>query len=128
PAPGSVSASACEIARFRGHGRRPGDRVGGDVQKLILVTPDGRRTETPLGLEPATIGRSRENTLPIVEMRASRRHCRVEPVGGRWFVVDEGSRNGTLLNGKLIQRAPLSSGDLIEIGATRVFFDTIDEE
>src|SRR6185295_7825332 len=96
--------------------------------KLILVTPDGRRTELLLAGERVTIGRSRENTLPIAEMRASRRHCRVEPSNGRWIVVDEESRNGTLLNGKLVQRALLARGDLIEIGSTRVFFDEVDEE
>jgi transcriptional regulator with GAF, ATPase, and Fis domain len=99
-----------------------------DVPKLILVTPEGRRTERPLGAGPCSIGRSRENTLPIAEMRASRRHCRVETGDGRWLVVDEGSRNGTLLNGKLVQRAPLAPGDLIEIGATRIFFDQVDED
>src|SRR5207249_740951 len=47
---------------------------------------------------------------------------------GHFYVVDEGSRNGTLLNGKLVQRAELAAGDLIEIGQTRVFFESVDEE
>ena len=98
------------------------------VPKLILITPEGRRSECPLGAEPCSIGRSRENSLPIAEMRASRRHCRVEATGGRFVVVDEGSRNGTLLNGKLVDRAPLAKGDLIEIGQTRIFFEEVNEE
>ncbi len=98
------------------------------MPKLILVTPDGRRSEHPLSVAPFSIGRSRENSLPIAEMRASRRHCRVENGNGRWVVVDEGSRNGTLLNGKLVDRAPVGPGDLIEIGATRIFFEEVDEE
>jgi transcriptional regulator with GAF, ATPase, and Fis domain len=98
------------------------------VAKLILISPDGKRAEKPLAGEPCSIGRSRENTLPISEIRASRRHCRVEPANGKFVVVDEGSRNGTLLNGKLVQRAPLSPGDLIEIGQTRIFFEEVDEE
>jgi transcriptional regulator with GAF, ATPase, and Fis domain len=98
------------------------------TKKLILVTPDGKRTERPLGAEPFTIGRSRENSMPLAEIRASRRHCRVEQGNGRWYVVDEGSRNGTLLNGKLVHKAPLAPGDLIEIGQTRIFFEEVDEE
>jgi transcriptional regulator with GAF, ATPase, and Fis domain len=98
------------------------------VAKLILINPDGKRAEKPLAAEPCSIGRSRENTLPISEIRASRRHCRVEPSNGKFVVVDEGSRNGTLLNGKLVQKAPLSPGDLIEIGRTRIFFEEVDEE
>jgi transcriptional regulator with GAF, ATPase, and Fis domain len=98
------------------------------MPKLILVTPDGKRAERPLSSSPFTIGRSRENGLPVAEIRASRRHCRVESANGKWFVVDENSSNGTLLNGKLVGRASLSPGDLIEIGRTRIFFEEVDEE
>ncbi len=98
------------------------------MPKLILVTPDGKRAERPLATSPFTIGRSRDNGLPVAEIRASRRHCRVESANGRWFVVDEDSSNGTLLNGKLVRRASLSPGDLIEIGKTRIFFEEVDEE
>ena len=93
------------------------------MPKLILDLPDGRRLESPLQSGPAWIGRSRENEVPITDVRASRRHCRVEPRNGDWWVVDEDSRNGTLLNGKLIQQSKLGPGDLIEIGGTRIWFD-----
>ncbi len=96
------------------------------MPKLILITPDGRRTETILGPKPAWIGRSRENEVPIADARASRRHCRVEPRDGAWWIVDEGSANGTLLNGKLVERMSLEAGDLIEIGATSIWFDRVD--
>ena len=96
------------------------------MPKLILDLPDGRRTEVPLHDAPAWIGRSRENEVPIADVRASRRHCAVEPKGGAWYVTDDGSRNGTLLNGKLVERARLAPGDLIEIGGTRIWFDRVD--
>ncbi len=98
------------------------------VSKLILVHPDGARMEFALGAEPVWIGRSRENALPIGDPRASRRHCRVEPRSGRFDVVDDGSANGTLVNGQLVRRRRLEPGDVIQIGATRIFFDQIDEE
>jgi transcriptional regulator with GAF, ATPase, and Fis domain len=97
------------------------------LPKLILDLPDGRRTETPLADRPAWIGRSRENEVPITDVRASRRHCCVEPGGGAWWLRDDGSRNGTLLNGKLVERAKLAPGDLIEIGATKIWFDEVAE-
>jgi transcriptional regulator with GAF, ATPase, and Fis domain len=95
------------------------------VPKLILDLPDGRRTETALKEGPAWIGRSRENEVPIADVRASRRHCCVEPAGGAWWLRDDGSRNGTLLNGKLVERAKLAPGDVIEIGATKIWFDQV---
>jgi len=119
---------ACEIARFRMRARRRVVRSIPTWPKLIYLAPDGKRIDVAIGSTPCSIGRSRENTLPIAEIRASRRHCRVEQANGRFVVVDEGSRNGTLLNGKLVQRAPLSPGDLIEIGETRIFFEQVDEE
>ncbi len=97
------------------------------MPKLILVTPDGRQVEHPLGAEPVWIGRSRENGMPITDPRASRRHCRVEPDNGSYRVVDDGSANGTLVNGQLSRRHDLGPGDVIEIGKTRIFFERIDE-
>jgi transcriptional regulator with GAF, ATPase, and Fis domain len=97
------------------------------VTKLILDLPDGRRTQFALQDAPAWIGRSRENDVPITDVRASRRHCVVEPKGDAWWLQDDGSRNGTLLNGKLVERAKLAPGDLIEIGSTRIWFDRVDD-
>ncbi len=97
------------------------------MTKLILLTSDGKRVECPLGQDAVWIGRSRENALPIPDRRASRRHCRVEPRDGAYVLIDDGSANGTLVNGQLAQNRPLEAGDVIQIGATRIFFDRIDE-
>jgi len=97
------------------------------VTKLILLTPDGKQIEYPIGQDAVWIGRSRENALPIPDRRASRRHCRVERENGHFVVIDDGSANGTLVNGQLIERRPLDPGDVIQIGATRIFFDRIDD-
>ncbi|MCG3133939.1 MAG: Anaerobic nitric oxide reductase transcription regulator NorR [Planctomycetes bacterium] len=97
------------------------------MPQLIVHSADGRRAEVALKDRPAWIGRSRENEVPIADGRASRKHCAVEPGQGAWWVVDNGSSNGTLLNGKLVERARLEPGDLIEIGSTRIWFDRVDD-
>ncbi len=97
------------------------------VTKLILLTTDGNHIEYPLGDDAVWIGRSRENALPIADRRASRRHCRVEPENDGYVVIDDGSANGTLVNGQLVQSRPLDTGDVIQIGATRIFFDRVDD-
>jgi serine phosphatase RsbU (regulator of sigma subunit) len=54
---------------------------------------------------------------------ASRVHARVEFDGGRYYLVDRGSRNGTFLNGQRITgRAPLRNGDLITIAGVELTF------
>ncbi len=98
------------------------------MPKLILITPDQKRVEHAIAAEPVWIGRSRENALPIADPRASRRHCCVEEREGQYWLVDDGSANGTLLNGQLAQRRRLAPGDVIAIGDTRIHFDRVDTE
>ena len=66
---------------------------------------------------PLTIGRSHDCDVVIPDLRASRRHCIVEPSpDGGWRVRDLGSRNGTLKGDELITESPLAGGDLVWLG------------
>lgn len=50
------------------------------------------------------------------DLDASGRHAELRLEAGQYLLVDVGSRNGTLLNGKTVQRATLKVGDEIEFG------------
>jgi hypothetical protein len=66
-----------------------------------------------------TLGRLPDSDVPFdphADIDASGRHAELRREGGRWFVVDVGSRNGTYLDGERIQRAPLESGSVLEFG------------
>ncbi|MHC4924680.1 MAG: FHA domain-containing protein, partial [Planctomycetota bacterium] len=89
----------------------------------LVVMENGNRRVLPVGTEAVTIGRSTRNVLSVMDLRASRLHCRIERSEGIWRIVDEGSQNGTLVNGSLITARRLTSGDLIEIGETRIVFE-----
>jgi general secretion pathway protein E len=85
-----------------------------------------------LGDKQVTIGRGPENTIPLLDEQASRRHAVIErsslPEGG--FVVrDLGSRNGTKLNGIRVEQAPLRHDDVVKVGGTefRVLCDPAPE-
>ncbi|MGI8757613.1 MAG: FhaA domain-containing protein, partial [Acidimicrobiales bacterium] len=76
--------------------------------------------------EAVTIGRSRDRTIVVDDDRASRAHAHLEPSAGTWAVVDDGSSNGTLVNGvKLTPGQPqtLRVGDIIGIGPIDVRVD-----
>lgn len=68
-----------------------------------------------------TLGRDRSNAIQIQDPCASSRHCRIERHGQKFILRDLRSRNGTYVNGSLIQEAILQPGDTITIGKTDLF-------
>ena len=52
-----------------------------------------------------------------VETKVSTHHAEIRFEGGNYFVVDTGSSNGTLVNGKKVSRQKLKVGDKVTFGA-----------
>jgi len=77
----------------------------------------------PLGaalpLSPSTtLGRAPTNTIPIDDTYLSSEHARVVQRLGQWWLEDQHSSNGTLLNGIPIHEpVVLSAGDVIGVGS-----------
>ena len=66
-----------------------------------------------------SIGRSKEADVQIEDRYASSIHARLFERGGRYFVEDMNSTNGTLLNGATLKgEAELIDGDTVQIGDT----------
>jgi hypothetical protein len=64
-----------------------------------------------------TVGRSPDCDVVIHDLKASRRHCAIEPTReGGWRMRDLGSRNGTLKEGKSITECSLADGDVLWLG------------
>jgi adenylate cyclase len=73
---------------------------------------------------PYGIGRSRQNAICLLSEKISRNHAFVkQDESGAFFLFDLGSRNGTVLNGRLV-RTPtqLRDGDLIMVGDAALTF------
>ncbi|MCM8747153.1 DUF3662 and FHA domain-containing protein [Thermomicrobium sp. CFH 73360] len=71
-----------------------------------------------------TIGRALDNDIVLEVLDVSRRHARIEFVEGHFEVIDQGSTNGTLVNGRAVERAPLSNGDRLTLGTVALEFTT----
>jgi predicted Ser/Thr protein kinase len=92
----------------------------------MLEYTDGSGTPqvfAPTGTQ-ATVGRQAGSDLVIDwDGEVSRRHARLEQARGGWEVVDEGSSNGTFVNGEQVQgRRALNDGDSVRFGATTMTF------
>jgi sigma-B regulation protein RsbU (phosphoserine phosphatase) len=68
-----------------------------------------------------TMGRARDCTIPMDDPFLSRRHAEIANQSDGWVLKDNGSVNGTYLNGARVSAAmPLKPGDRIEFGNTLV--------
>src|ERR1043166_9459166 len=81
--------------------------VGRGVERSAERTPHGPSHRLDLRLPGGTV---------------SAVHARLERSEAGWIVVDQGSRNGTFVNGERVARAVLCDGDVVEIGATLLIY------
>ncbi len=80
----------------------------------VAGTAAGRSWDLSAGT--FTIGRLDEHDMCLAtEPGISKTHAKIIGQGDRYLIVDCESRNGTLLNGELIQKADLYDGDEIRI-------------
>ncbi len=83
--------------------------------------PDG----STIALGPInSIGRNVNNTIFVEDDFVSANHAMLTFRGRSWFVEDQGSTNGTYVNGHRIERAvALSFGDELTVGRVRMRLD-----
>jgi serine phosphatase RsbU (regulator of sigma subunit)/pSer/pThr/pTyr-binding forkhead associated (FHA) protein len=84
---------------------------------LVVVDPNGHRKRVPVDPIPFLIGRQPENHLILRDSRVSRSHARIVVENGVYVLEDIGSRHGTFVNGKRVQRKVLENTDRVEFGA-----------
>jgi adenylate cyclase len=78
-----------------------------------------------------TIGRGKENGIPLIDKCTSRSHAMLQTIGsGTFYLIDLGSRNGSFVNGRRVTiPLCLKNGDRITLGETVIEFfcpETID--
>jgi len=95
-----------------------------DGQSLSVHVP-GRDPETVrlLGDGPFPLGRGPDNTVVVNDSAVSRKHAEILLRGDGYWIQDLKSKNGTKVNGTLIQApSPLKPGDRIDIGPCQIHF------
>jgi predicted metal-dependent hydrolase len=90
-----------------------------------LKFESGPRTgeEIPLDKNKVTFGRSPSCDCVLTHPTVSREHFYVELNNGKLFLVDQGSENGTLVNGERVSWIELKQGDSVRAGPFAFVFE-----
>jgi pSer/pThr/pTyr-binding forkhead associated (FHA) protein len=90
-----------------------------------LKFDSGPRTgeKVPLDKAKVTFGRGRSCDCVIAHPTVSREHFYLEHNNGKYFLVDQGSENGTRANGERISWIELKDGDEIKAGPFTLVFE-----
>mgnify|MGYP006189382631 CR=1 FL=1 len=93
------------------------------MAKLSYVDVRGRLHEHDLG-GFTRIGRHPDQDMQILDRVVSKEHAHIErQADGRYSIRDNDSRNGTYVNGVLVQgMRGLSNGDRITVGSTEIVY------
>jgi adenylate cyclase len=98
--------------------------VRGVTDLVILNGPEiGRTLRVNEGV--SYLGRSLDNDIRIEDKTVSRKHLKIETVGGRLIVIDLSSRNGTFYDGKYVipgHEVEVKEGVPLAIGMTVICF------
>ena len=85
----------------------------------VLVSPTGDRRFPLDGGRPLTVGRDLACDVPILDSGVSRRHAEIS-VGAKGITVtDQGSRNGTWINGHRVEKGIAQLNDTVSFGSVR---------
>lgn len=115
-----VAAIILKDIKAAGKSEAPPQRVD------FLVVFDGKIDGLPPGeaipLESAnTLGRATSNSIVLLDDFASAQHAVLGYKQRAWWIEDLGSTNGTLVNGKPINKPTrVAVGDVIQIGTSKL--------
>lgn len=92
-----------------------------------IIAQDGSGKEVAranLTDQPVSIGREKARELVLPSSAVSRKHARIEFRAGKPFLFDEGSANGTMMEGKrVVAPVELANGSIFEITPFRLLVE-----
>jgi hypothetical protein len=98
-----------------------------DGPRLVATAGAYAGSIFPLNSPMAVIGRDAGNTVALPnDTNASRRHATIQANGGQFQITDNGSSNGTFVNGVRVagqSPQPIRPGDEVQVGMTRFRFE-----
>lgn len=102
---------------------------GNESRRAVLLYQEGTAEEQiyPFNGEVMSLGRGRDNDVQVKnDSKVSRYHCKLYRRGPNFYIEDNKSANGTLVNGELITERRLFGGEEVIIGETFFRFRILD--
>src|SRR6202045_3058026 len=90
---------------------------GSGVFPALVLVQGNEQRNVVLNRTPFSVGRKVDKDLVIADPRVSRDHALIVLEEGDFFLLDQGSKHGTFVNGERIQRQKLERNDRLEFGA-----------
>lgn len=99
------------------------------LRRAVLLCQEGTPQEQiyPFTGEVLSLGRGRDNDVQVKnDSKVSRYHCKLYRRGPNFYIEDNKSANGTLVNGELVSERRLFGGEEVLIGETYFRFRILD--
>lgn len=130
----STNGMTCNNAPIVSHVIRDGDfvRIDNDAETVsegvlfVFSSADSNNTWSfvPLfGRQALTIGRERGCNIALSHISVSRMHAKILREGREWYIMDNDSKNGVIVNGNRIsEKTKLHEKDVITITNSKLIF------
>jgi hypothetical protein len=89
---------------------------------ILKLKAAGRTRLVVFDTQDLSLGRATENDIAVEDPEMSRRHAVFRRLREGCVVEDQGTSNGTLVNGQPAARATLRHGDVVKIGEVEITF------
>ena len=93
------------------------------MSKLFVERNRKKEQEIALSGKTLTVGRESGNDVVLLDPSVSRRHARIEPSAEGYRIVDLGSGNGILKDGKRVPGLDIKPGTVVTLGEYTLRFD-----
>jgi pSer/pThr/pTyr-binding forkhead associated (FHA) protein len=99
---------------------------GGLYMTLEVIEGPDEGLKQEVSCTRIVIGR-KDADVKLTDQTVSGRHAILEFVGGKFFLTDNQSTNGTKVNGEEIESSPLENMDELQVGDTKMLASILDD-
>jgi pSer/pThr/pTyr-binding forkhead associated (FHA) protein len=117
-----VDPSAEAPAHLSGADQATVDALRAGTALLVVLRGPNTGARFLLDADEVSSGRHPDSDIFLDDVTVSRKHASVLQRDGAFVIEDQGSLNGTFVNRKRVDSAPLDEGDEIQIGKYRMTF------